>query len=85
MYCYVSILLASRPDALVIPATAVMVDQDQAFCFAVSDGRIVRVPIQLGIRTRAEVEVVSGLTGDESIIPKNPASLHEGQRAEIIH
>jgi multidrug efflux pump subunit AcrA (membrane-fusion protein) len=69
----------------VIPATAVMVDQGKISCFAVANGQIVRVPVELGIRTRSEVEVVSGLAGEESIIPKNPASLHEGQRAEIVN
>lgn len=85
MYCYVSILLGKRPEALVIPATAMMVNQDKASCFIVANGQIVRQPIELGLRTSSEVEIVSGLTGNEAIIPKNPTSLHEGQRAEIIH
>jgi RND family efflux transporter MFP subunit len=85
MYCYVSILLGKRTDALVIPATAMMVDQGKTSCFAVINGRVVRVLVEMGIRTRSEVEVTSGLTGEESIVPKNPASLHEGQRAEIIN
>jgi RND family efflux transporter MFP subunit len=85
MYCYVSIVLGKRPDALVIPATAVMFDQDKASCFVVDNGQIVRRPIKLGLRTGSEMEVVSGLTGSDTVIPKNPTSLHAGQRAEITN
>jgi len=44
----------------------------------------VRTPIEIGLRTGSEVEVLSGLTGDELVIPKNPASLKDGQHAEVI-
>ena len=84
MYCYVSIVVGHRPDALVIPTTALLADQGKQFCLAVVDGRIAKLPLELGLRTGSEVEVLSGLSGDEAIIPKNPASLHEGQPAEII-
>jgi HlyD family secretion protein len=84
MYCYVSIVVGRRPDALVIPTTALLAEQGKQFCLAVVDGRIAKLPLELGLRTGSEVEVLSGLSGDEAIIPKNPASLHEGQPAEII-
>ena len=85
MYCYVSILVGKRPDALVIPTTAVLVDQGKSFCLTVANGRIVRTPIEIGLRTGSEVEVLTGLTGDRSGHPKNPASLKDGQRADIIN
>ena len=85
MYCYVSILVGKRPDALVIPTTAVLVDQGKSFCLTIANRRIVRTPIEIGLRTGSEVEVVIGLTGNEAVIPKNPASLKDGQRADIIN
>jgi HlyD family secretion protein len=83
MYCYVSILVGKRPDALVIPSTAVLMDQGKSFCLTVANGRIARTPIEIGLRTGSELEVISGLTGDELVVPKNPASLKDGQRAEV--
>jgi RND family efflux transporter MFP subunit len=85
MYCYVSIQVGKRPDALVIPTTAVLVDQGKSFCLVVANGRIVRTPIEIGLRTGSEVEVVTGLNRTEAVIPKNPASLKEGQRVDIIN
>jgi HlyD family secretion protein len=84
MYCYVSIVVGKRPDALVIPTTALLVDQGKPYCLAVVDGKIAKLPLGLGLRTGSEVEVLSGLSGDEAIVAKNPASLHDGQPAEII-
>jgi len=83
MYCYVSIVVAERKDALVIPIAAVLAEQGKSYCLAVADGRIVRTPVEVGLRAGGDVEVTSGLTGEEEIVPKNQSGLHEGQPAEI--
>jgi RND family efflux transporter MFP subunit len=85
MYCYVSILVAKRADTLLIPVTAVFVDQGKPSCCAIANGHVARMPLELGLRANGDVEVLSGLTGNESIVPKNPASLRAGQPAEIIN
>jgi RND family efflux transporter MFP subunit len=83
MYAYVSLLAAERKDALVISATAVLNEQGKSYCLTVADGHIVRTPIEVGLRAGGEVEVTSGLSGEEEIVPKNQSGLHEGQPAEI--
>jgi RND family efflux transporter MFP subunit len=82
MYAQVTIELAEAPDALVIPASATLADnQGRATCFAVVDGKAARKPIQLGIRAGDEVQVLAGLEGDELLVVK-PASTLDGQRVE---
>jgi len=83
MYAYVSVLVAERKDALVVPATAVLTEQGKSYCLTVADGQIVRTPIEVGLRAGGNVEVTSGLTGEEQIVPKSQSGLHEGQPAEI--
>jgi RND family efflux transporter MFP subunit len=83
MYCYVSIVVAGRKDALVIPLTAVLTEQGKSYCLSVADDRIVRTPIEIGLHAGGDVEVTSGLTGEEAIVPKNQSGLREGQPAEI--
>jgi HlyD family secretion protein len=83
MYAYVSVLVAQRNDALVIPAIAVLSEQGKSYCLTVADGRIARTPIEIGLRAGGDVEVTSGLTGEQQIVPKNQSGLHEGQPAEI--
>lgn len=83
MYCYASILVEKRPDVLAIPVAAVMYDQGKPMCAAIVDGRIVRKPLVLGLRAGDEVEVTSGLTADDTIVPKNPTGFKDEQRVEI--
>ncbi len=84
MYCHVSILVDQRPDALVLPSTAVMMDAGKPVCAALVEGKIARLPLELGLRTTGEVEIIGGLTGNEAVIPKNPATLRVGQTAELL-
>jgi multidrug efflux pump subunit AcrA (membrane-fusion protein) len=48
-----------------------------------SEGEVVRTPIETGIRAGDEIEIVSGLKGDEQIIGVNAAAFREGQAVEI--
>src|SRR5262249_52822 len=50
MYSYVSLLVAERKDALVIPLAAVLSEQGKSYCLTVADGRIARTPIEVGLR-----------------------------------
>ena len=49
----------------------------------VEDGKIVRRAIKLGIRSAADVEIVDGLKGDETVVLLQPASFKAGQSVEI--
>src|SRR5262249_10071566 len=57
MYCYVSIVVADRKEVLVIPLAAVLTDQGKSYCLTIADGRIVRAPIEVGLRAGGDVEV----------------------------
>ncbi len=84
MYVIADLKVAERVDALVLPRTAILVKEQQAACFTVSaENKIVRTPIATGIRAGEEVEVLSGLKGDEAVIPTNVAAYREGQAVEI--
>jgi hypothetical protein len=45
----------------------------------------VKTPITLGLQVADEVEVVSGLKGDELVVQSPPGSLREGQAVEVTH
>jgi hypothetical protein len=49
----------------------------------VEDGKIVRKPLKLGLRTAQEVEVSEGLKGEEMVVQAQAAALREGQRVEV--
>jgi len=85
MYVIADLKVAEREDTFALPRTAILTKDQQSFCLTVNaDSTIVRTPIVIGIRAGEEVEVVSGLTGEEQIIAGNVAAYREHQRVEVI-
>lgn len=64
----VSVILAERPQALLIPEEAVMPLGQLLFVNLVVDGKVERRQIRLGQRQRGKAEVVEGLDGSETLI-----------------
>jgi RND family efflux transporter MFP subunit len=84
MYATVTLRLEEHSDVLVLPITAIVRDGDETSCCCVASGQIQRKSIVLGLRSGNEVEVVSGLSGSESIVIAQAESLRPGQKVEVI-
>ena len=82
MYATAHIVLQERPNAYVLPLTAIVRDGKQAFCWVAQGGRAVRTPIVVGLHVGNEVEVSAGLKGDELVVQSQVGSLQEGQIIE---
>jgi HlyD family secretion protein len=82
MYVDATIVLERHDDVLALPLTAVRIADGRATCFTISDGKLARQSIALGLSDGKEVEVTSGLTGDEVVVEKAAADLKEGQPGE---
>lgn len=83
MYAQVELTVAERADVLSVPKTAIVVKDGQSFCVTVtSDGSILRKPVQTGIRSATDVEIITGLDGSESILTANAAAFTDGQLVE---
>ena len=48
-----------------------------------AENKIAKLPIKTGIVAGTDVEIISGLSGDESLIGANLAAYKEGQAVEI--
>ncbi len=83
MYASAEIVLQQRDNVLALPLTAVIAGEKQALCCCVQDGKIVRKPITLGLKTAQDVEVVDGLKGDEVVVQAQVGSLQDGQRVDV--
>jgi RND family efflux transporter MFP subunit len=79
MYATAHIVLQERPDALVLPRSAIVHEGKHAFCWVVEGGKVARMPISVGLQVGGDVEVVSGLKGDEPVVQAQAESLQEGQ------
>lgn len=84
MYAHVELVVAQRENALALPKAAVFVAEGQSFCLSVSsEGVVTRKPIQTGIRSESDVEIISGLDGSEDVLSANVSAFREGQRVTV--
>ncbi len=82
-YVTVAVELEARPDVLSVPAAAVFAVSGKDFVSAVVDGKIVRRPVQLGLKTAEAVEIRSGLSEQDSIVAATPAAFSPGQAIKV--
>jgi HlyD family secretion protein len=84
LFAHAVITVAQREKCLVLPTSAILVDAGKSYCLCVRGGVITRTPLELGLRAGSEIEVISGITVTDDIVPKNPANYTAGQAAEVI-
>jgi HlyD family secretion protein len=73
----VRIHISERPQALVVPRGAVLIDSDKRFVFRVENNRLHRVPIKVGIANPTKIEVLSGLNEGDVVALPGEISLKE--------
>jgi HlyD family secretion protein len=84
MYATAEIEVARRVDVLSLPKSAILRQGAEAFCLSITaENKLAKLPIKTGIAAGTDVEIVTGLTGDESLIGANLAAYKEGQSVEI--
>lgn len=80
----VSVILAERPDALLIPEEAVIPVGRQQYVAVVVEGKVVRLPVRIGQRQRGRAEVVEGLDGHEQVITAGWQKAAPGQEVRTV-
>lgn len=81
MSCNVSAVLSQREHALTVPSEAVFVEGNETLVYKVqADSTVARVPIQLGTRLVAVVEVVSGLAEGDRVVRAGHQKLYPGAK-----
>ncbi len=67
MYAEVSLEMNRRPDALTVPAAAVGSDGDGNFVYTITDNRIARLAINVGLTDNGRIEVTAGLSAETPV------------------
>src|SRR3989475_11865651 len=68
MFIEAHLVTAVRPKAIVIPEDAVVPLQGANFVWVVSEGKVQRRPVSLGVRTPGFVEVTTGVSPGEQVV-----------------
>ena len=68
MYAEVSLEMNRRPEALTVPAAAVGSDSVGSFVYTITDNRVTRVGINIGLTDNGRTEVTGGLSKDTPVV-----------------
>lgn len=71
--------LHALQQVLVVPTTAVLLDEGGAFVFKVQGENLQRVAVQLGARVEQQQVIVAGLDAGAQVVVRDVAALADGQ------
>ena len=85
MYADVTLVLAQHPDAIEVPRGAVNgFGEPNPWVYTVSNGRLKKVAVTTGITDGVNVEITSGLNGNETVVSTTSRSLVAGQTVRTL-
>lgn len=68
MFAAVQMIVAERKNAITIPTNALLKDDDGQYVFVLNEAKAKSVRVQVGAELVERTEILSGLTGNETII-----------------
>jgi membrane fusion protein (multidrug efflux system) len=85
MSAEISVVLASRPNALTVPGESVFFQGQQAFVYTVgADSSVTLAPVSLGTRGAEMVEITSGVQAGQIVVRSGHQKLFPGARVMPI-
>lgn len=76
-------LVRSQEQALTLPEQALVPENDRQYVFVVRDDQAHKVEVTTGRRRPGEVEVLTGLSGDEMVVVEGTQKISEGTPVRI--
>ena len=80
MFGRFTIAYEQHADALVIPAMALLDEDDENTVYVVSDGEVVRRAVDIGILADENVEILGGLSEDDIVVVIGQSGLKNGSK-----
>jgi membrane fusion protein, multidrug efflux system len=84
MYAGVQLEVERKPNALLLPVQAVLVEKAGASVFTVADGKAKKTPVQTGFNDGTNVEITSGINPDQTVINLGKQTLNDGQPVKPV-
>ena len=78
MFARARIVYEIHENTLLIPAVAILAEDEEASVFVVEDGIAKRRMVTTGLESGARIEVTSGLEGSEQVIVVGQSALRDG-------
>jgi membrane fusion protein (multidrug efflux system) len=80
MFGRFTIAYEKHAEALVVPAEALIDEDDESAVYVVNDGEVVRRIVETGVETDGKVEILSGLDENDVVVVVGHANLRDGSR-----
>ena len=84
MFGTLTIALAQRPQAVLLPARCIRYEGGKPLVFCVTDGLIVKRPVKLGYFDGSRAEILEGIQAGDSVVVDSRSAIRPGQGVEII-
>ena len=78
MFATVQITLAEHQNAVTVPTNALLKDENGQYIFVLEEKKVKRIRVQTGVEQVERTEILSGLTGDETIITVGQQFVKDG-------
>jgi len=79
----VELVVQEKNNVVIIPFESVFIRNGQDSVYLVKDDKCELVPVQLGLREKDKVEVISGLQVGDNLIIRGQARLHPGVMVKV--
>lgn len=83
-FARIRIVLEQRPNAVLIPESAIIPSDQKVLVYRVVNGRAVQTEVVLGQRLPGQVEVRSGLSANDVVVGAGHQRLREGSAVQIV-
>jgi membrane fusion protein (multidrug efflux system) len=84
MYATIKVGVEKHSDVLLIPSAALVTEKSGASVFLVASGKAKKTPVKTGFNDGVNAEVISGLTGTETVILVGKMTLADGAAITVV-
>lgn len=83
LFARVSIIVDVRENAVIVPEAAIVPRRDGNFVFRVEDGKAILTRVEIGERRPGQVEILSGLAPDATVVTAGQQRLQDGAPVQV--
>lgn len=84
MFVRVRVIVGERKNALMVPEEAIVPQGQEFFVYKVVEGQARRVPVKIGVRRDARVEIVEGLQAGDQVVTAGMRLSRDGQPVKVL-
>jgi membrane fusion protein, multidrug efflux system len=83
-FARIRIVVDQRPNALLVPESAIIPVDGKTLVYRVVDGRAVQTEVVLGQRLPGQVEIRKGLSASDTVVTSGHQRLREGAAIQVV-